>query len=122
MVRFGGYLCAQDGPGSDRIERWAGGFDQIPRVFPSAAHANICSMLDSNVKGAIAEQAIILAAVKLGVPVGKPVSEHGRADLVFDIGGRLWRVQCKWGRLSRTGDVVSAHVSTRSCVPHGYRR
>ena len=30
----------------------------------------------------------MLAATKLRVPVWRPVSEHGRADLVFEIGGR----------------------------------
>lgn len=44
---------------------------------------------DTNIKGAIAEQAIVLAAVKLGIPVLKPVSEHGRTDLALEIGGRL---------------------------------
>jgi hypothetical protein len=53
--------------------------------------------MNSNVKGAIAEQAIVLAATKLRVPVWRPVSEHGRADLVLEIGGQLWRVQVKWG-------------------------
>jgi prevent-host-death family protein len=68
-------------------------------------------MHDSNLKGAIAEQAFVLAAVKAGIPVLKPVSEHGRCDLALDFGGRLWRVQCKWGRLSDDGDVVIVHIS-----------
>ena len=66
----------------------------------------MCSRMDSNVKGAVAEQAIVLAATKLRVPVWKPVAEHGRVDLVLDVGGRLWRVQCKWGRLNRDGSVI----------------
>ncbi len=73
-------------------------------------------------QGAVAEQAIVLAAVKLGVPVLKPVAEHGRSDLALDIGGKLWRVQCKWGRLSPDRDVVIAHLHTSRRVAGGYVR
>ena len=44
-------------------------------------------------KGAIAELAIQLAAVKLGVEVYRPVAEGGRYDLIFDLGEKLWRVE-----------------------------
>jgi hypothetical protein len=54
-------------------------------------------VLSSNQKGGIAETQIAAAATKLGVPVLRPVVEHGRYDLAFEIGGRLLRVQCKWG-------------------------
>ncbi len=74
----------------------------------------------SNTKGAIAEQAIVLAAMKLNVPVLRPVGEHGRADLALDIGGRLWRVQVKAGKLSKARDVVIVHTSTSRYTPRGY--
>ena len=70
-------------------------------------------MLTSNDKGNIAEAAIALEAIKLGIDVLKPVAEHGRYDLAFDLGLRVLRVQCKGGRLS--GDVVHAHL-------RGYRQ
>jgi hypothetical protein len=54
-------------------------------------------------KGAIAETAIVHAAAKLGIPVSRPISPQ-RYDLVFDLGGRLVRVQCKWAVL--LDDVV----------------
>jgi hypothetical protein len=79
-------------------------------------------VLSANVKGAVAEQAIVLAAVKLGIPVLKPVSEHGRSDLALEIGGRLWRVQCKWGRLSEAKDVVVVRTGGSRLSPHGYIR
>ena len=43
-------------------------------------------MLSSNDKGNIAEAAIALEAIKLGIDVLKPVAEHGRYDLAFDLG------------------------------------
>ena len=88
----------------------------------SAVDANICSMLNSNDKGPIAELEIATAAVRLGVPVYKPLNEHARADLVFEIGERLWRVQCKWGRVGVDGGAVLVRVGGSRCVPGGYVR
>src|SRR5712671_3762696 len=82
----------------------------------------MCSYMDSNVKGAVAEQAIVLAATKLQIPVLRPVSEHGRYDLALEIGDRLWRVQCKWGRLTERGDAVGVHLFSCRCTPNGYVR
>jgi prevent-host-death family protein len=79
-------------------------------------------VLDSNVKGAVAEQAFVLAAVRLGIPVLRPVSEHGRTDLALEVGGRLFRVQCKWGRLGPERDVVVAHTTSCRSSPAGYLR
>ena len=76
--------------------------------------------MDSNVKGAIAEQAIVLAATKLRIPVWRPVAEHGRADLVPEIGGELLRVQVKWGRLSARRDVVIVNLFTSRCTTRGH--
>jgi prevent-host-death family protein len=73
-----------------------------------------------NHKGAVAEAKIAAAAIELGVTVLKPMSEHGRYDLVFDVGGRLLRVQCKWA--NRKGDVVSVYVAGSYLSPSGYVR
>lgn len=76
-------------------------------------------VMNSNVKGAVAEQAIVLAATKLGVPVLRPVAEHGRTDLALEIGGDLFRVQVKWGRLSAMRDVVIVALRTSRCTTRG---
>ena len=65
-------------------------------------------MLSSNDKGNIAEMAIALEATKLGIEVLKPVGEHVRYDLAFDLGDRILRVQCKWARLE--GSVVCVNL------------
>jgi hypothetical protein len=62
-------------------------------------------------KGSIAETAIVHAAVKLGIGVLKPLTDGHRYDVVFDVAGKLLRVQCKWG--ARRGDVIV--VPFRSC-------
>ena len=75
-----------------------------------------------NDKGNIAEAAIAFAAVKAGVHVFKPIGEHGRADLVLEVGERLYRVQCKWGRLIDDGSVVAVPVGGSRLTPSGYVR
>ena len=79
-------------------------------------------VMNSNVKGAVAEQAIVLAAMKAGIPVLRPVADHGRTDLALDINGHLLRVQVKWGRLSKAGDVVIVLLRTSRCTTHGHVR
>jgi hypothetical protein len=61
-------------------------------------------VLTTDQKGNVAEGAIALAAIKLGLDVYWPLGEGGRYDLILDVGGRLNRVQCKWA--PRQGEVV----------------
>jgi hypothetical protein len=75
--------------------------------------------MDRNTKGAAAEQEIVLAAIRLHVPVLRPIDEHGRCDLAFEVRDRLWRVQCKWGRLSPDGNVVVVRTGQSRCPPRG---
>jgi hypothetical protein len=78
--------------------------------------------LGPNEKGNIAEAAIMWEATKLGIPVLRPIAEHGRYDLALEIAGRLWRVQCKWGRLIRDDTVVNVRIGGSYCAPGGYVR
>jgi hypothetical protein len=61
-------------------------------------------MLTTSQKGAVAETAIAHAATRLGIDVYRPVADGGRCDLIFDLGVRLLRIQCKWA--SRHGDAA----------------
>lgn len=77
-----------------------------------------------NHKGNVAELAIATEAARLGLSVLKPLTEHERYDLVIGVGGRLLRVQCKWGAYQ--GDVItvrlksSYHSPTRGYVTATY--
>jgi prevent-host-death family protein len=75
---------------------------------------------DSNHKGNVAEAAIAAAAIKLGVDVIKPLVEHTRYDLIFDLRPRLLRVQCKWA--PRRGDVVVVSLVGFRFTSHGQVR
>ena len=77
-------------------------------------------VLNSNRKGAIAEMKIATAATELGIPVLRPMTEHGRYDLAFEIGGRILRVQCKWGALDELGAVIKINLQGCRHTPNGY--
>jgi hypothetical protein len=61
------------------------------------------SMLTTDQKGIIAETKIAAEALAAGIGVATPLGDE-RYDLIFDIGSRLLRVQCKWA--VRFEDVV----------------
>jgi hypothetical protein len=68
------------------------------------------SMLTTDQKGVLAEQAIVFEALKLGAGVFQPLGDE-RYDLILDLRPDLLRVQCKWA--TRSGDVVQ--IRTRRC-------
>jgi PD-(D/E)XK nuclease superfamily protein len=55
-------------------------------------------------RGAVAEAAIALAAIKIGIGVFSPRYDGERYDLILDLRPRLVRVQCKAATLY--GDVI----------------
>ena len=76
-------------------------------------------MHDTNHMGNVAEMVIATEAMKLGVHVMKPLAEHTRYDLIFDVGGTLLRVQCKWAPLD--GDVVTVRLMSTRYTSRGRR-
>ncbi len=76
--------------------------------------------MSTNQKGAIAEAAIELAAVRLEIPVLHPRQEGLRYDLALELGHRLLRVQCKWA--TRIGDVVRVNTRTSRLTNAGHVR
>jgi prevent-host-death family protein len=75
---------------------------------------------DPNHKGSVAELAIATEAARLGLSVLKPLTEHERYDLAFDLGSEVLRVQCKWA--VHTGGVVQIHVGRSRTSRRGYIR
>jgi PD-(D/E)XK endonuclease len=78
------------------------------------------SNVTTNQKGAIAEAAIALEAVKLGVEVYRPMAEGGRYDLIFGLEDRLLRVQCKWA--TRRGETLVIPCVSCRRGPEGFVR
>jgi prevent-host-death family protein len=68
-------------------------------------------------KGAVAELAVATAAAKIGVGVLKPLVDHARYDLLFDIGGRFLRVQCKSAR--KDGATLVIRLNTHRLTTQG---
>ena len=78
------------------------------------------SSSDPNLKGNIAELRIAAEATRLGIPVLRPMAEHTRYDLMFEVAGRFFRIQCKWA--SRQGDVVVVRLIANRRGPSGFIR
>lgn len=76
--------------------------------------------LSTDQKGAIAESAIVHAAIKLGVGAFKPVTDGHRYDLIFDLVRRLVRVQCKTAVFH--GDVLAVPFYSNRRGPSGFRK
>ena len=71
-------------------------------------------MLTTDQKGAVAETAIAWAAIRLGIGVYSPLFEGGRYDFIFEVGGELSRVQCKWAPLDGDTLVVRCYSCRRA--------
>jgi hypothetical protein len=76
-------------------------------------------MLTTNQKGFVAETAVLHECAKLGIAVSKPLDDQ-RYDLIFDVGSKLLRVQCKWA--SRRGDVLIVPLYSARRTAEGLRR
>src|SRR5436305_11149249 len=70
--------------------------------------------MNPNDYGAIAEAAIAAEAERFQIGVLKPLFRDLRYDFVFDVGGRLLRVQCKWARRRRNVVDVKARTCRRT--------
>jgi prevent-host-death family protein len=73
-----------------------------------------------NRKGNVAELKIAAAAAELGIPVLQPMTEHTRYDLVFEVSGTLFRIQCKYA--ARKGGVICIRMVTNRRGPSGFVR
>ncbi len=75
---------------------------------------------DSNHKGNVAELKIAAEAARLGIPVLRPMTEHERYDLAFEIDGGFRRIQCK--HAARKGDVIIVRLVSNRRGPNGFIR
>ena len=74
--------------------------------------------LSPDQKGALAESAIVHAAVKLGLGVFRPLSDGERWDLILNLRPQLVRVQCKTAVLH--GEVLSVPLYSSRRNAHGF--
>lgn len=74
----------------------------------------------TNHKGAVAEAMIAAHAIRLGIDVLKPIAEHGRYDLLFNLLEEALRVQCKWAPLQNGCVLIRVYSSRRG--PEGLYR
>jgi PD-(D/E)XK endonuclease len=81
--------------------------------------------MDTKLKGDIAEQAVILAALKRGWSVAKPIGDRMPYDLIFDINNSLLKIQVKsaWfdeGRKNFVVDTRRTKTNRRQMIRQNY--
>ena len=84
----------------------------VPNGHGPAETIGTLAGMTTDQKGAIAETAIVHAATRLGISVSRPISPQ-RYDLIFDLGTRLVRVQCKWAVLLQNVVLVRCYRARR---------
>jgi hypothetical protein len=77
-------------------------------------------VLTTDQKGAVAESAVVLAAIRLGAEIYRPLNDGTRYDLILDVGRELLRVQCKYA--PRHGDVVAVRCYSTRRARDGLRK
>ena len=78
-----------------------------------------CVRDNPNEKGNLAEAAIAFRAMKAGLAVSKPLCEHTRYDLVFEMNGKLFKVQCKWASPSKDDASLIVNLASTRFTPGG---
>jgi hypothetical protein len=81
--------------------------------------------MDTKLKGDIAEQAVILAALKRGWSVAKPIGDRMPYDLIFDVNNLLLKIQVKsaWydeGRKNFVVDTRRTKTNRRQMIRQNY--
>lgn len=89
----------------------------------SLLHQDVIRVYTTKQKGDITELACILALKRFGITVSIPYGENARYDLVADIGGKLYRIQCKTSSF-KDGCLMfsckSVHYNTKTRQCEGY--
>jgi PD-(D/E)XK endonuclease len=81
--------------------------------------------MDTKLKGDIAEQAVILAALKRGWSVARPIGDRMPYDLIFDVNNSLLKIQVKsaWfdeGRKNFVVDTRRTKTNRRQMIRQNY--
>ena len=77
-------------------------------------------MLTSNEKGNVAEAAIALEAIKLGIDVLKPLAEHGRYDLLWISADGCFECSANGAPRPEAGRCLRAPRAASRLTPNGY--
>jgi PD-(D/E)XK endonuclease len=91
----------------------------VLRRTASVCLRTLLSVLTTDQKGIIAETKIAAFALAAGIGVARPLGDE-RYDLIFDVGDRLLRIQCKWA--VKLDQVVVIRCRRVRRGPHGLIR
>ena len=79
-------------------------------------------LMNTKHKGEISESVIVAELLKLGYSVSRPVGDNQRYDLILDVNGVLYKVQCKTASLMSGGDSVQFQTASTYAHRGGARK
>ncbi len=94
--------------------------DSCARYVRAGCEHVFVQTIDTNLRGNVAEAGVVFRAIRAGIEVLRPRAEHVRYDLALDVGGRIYRVQCKSASLKDGAVVVRLKTCRRTS--NGYLR
>lgn len=81
-------------------------------------------MLSSHFKGEITEQQVVLAFLRQGILLSKPLVQSSRYDFIADVNGKLYKIQVKTGTYKEDAYLEFAtstsHTNTQGTVNLSY--
>ena len=94
----------------------------LRRCSPSGSYANMCSLWTPTRRGRSPRSRSRAAATRLGIPVLRPIVEHGRTDLGVRHRGTAPPRPVQVGVARSDGVVLYVRVGGNRCTPDGYVR
>lgn len=79
-------------------------------------------MKDTVRKGTITETKAILRFLELGYNVFTPYGDGSKCDLIIEVNGVLYKIQCKTSRLEYTSEVFNAYSTARTRSSEGTKK
>lgn len=89
-------------------------FKSYPESAALALVASTCYNYIMNTKqiGEITEAVIVAELLKRGYSVSRPVGDNQRYDLLLDVDGSIYKVQCKTAKIENDGGIQFNTAST----------
>lgn len=75
----------------------------------------------TNQKGLITEMEVMLHIIKLGYDVSQPLNSDSRYDCIFDVHGKLYRVQIKTSHLAKTENSIEFKCRSVTTTQNHYK-
>ena len=78
--------------------------------------------MDSKQLGNLTELQCITRFYELGYPISIPYGDSQKYDMILDVDGKLYRLQCKHAKLNFNDDNIVTHITIKTTWQSGYTK